>query len=138
MQDLKPILLLEDDKVDAMTVKRALKRLNIANPVVNCIDGEKAVEYLNQQQGNDPCLILTDVNLPGMSGIEFLNTIKKDKRFNSIPAFVFSISPDGSDISDQIKYNVTGFITKPFEPDEFEQKLKQAGLENLLTVQSVT
>ena len=137
MQDLKPILLLEDDEIDAMAVKRALKKLNIANPLIDYTDGCEALEYLRDEKKNKPSLILVDVNLPKMSGIEFLDKLKEDARYKNISAFVFS-GHDGADLAGQIEYPVAGFISKPFDLEEFEQKLQKSGLHRLLTFQVKT
>ena len=80
MKNLKPILLVEDDSVDAMTVKRALKELNVTNQLVHSIDGEQALEYLKADDNKKPCVILLDLNMPKMNGIEFLQAVKEDEK----------------------------------------------------------
>ena len=75
----KPILMVEDDQVDAMTVKRALKELHVTNPLVHRENGEAALAHLRDPGSEKPCIILLDLNMPLMNGIEFLQVIKQDE-----------------------------------------------------------
>ena len=77
MRNLKPILLVEDDGVDIMMVKRALKDLNVANPLAHTLNGEEALEYLTAESNRRPCIILLDLNMPKMTGVEFLKAVKR-------------------------------------------------------------
>ena len=85
MHNSKPILLVEDDHVDAMTVKRALKELHITNPVDTVTNGEEALSFLRDPQNGTPGIILLDRNMPKMNGIEFLTIAKQDDTLKRIP-----------------------------------------------------
>jgi CheY-like chemotaxis protein len=113
MRNLKPVLLLEDDSVDAMTVKRAMKDLGVRNPVVRVMNGEDALEYLQNQLNAEPCVILLDLNMPKMNGIEFLKIVKNDSKFKGIPIVVLTTSRADQDKLDCFDFSVAGYIVKP-------------------------
>lgn len=77
MKNNKSILLVEDDRVDALTVQRALKEINVTNPLHLVTNGEEALKFLITRQKERPCIILLDLNMPKMNGIKFLEIIKK-------------------------------------------------------------
>jgi CheY-like chemotaxis protein len=106
MRNSNPILLVEDDNVDVMTVKRALKDLNIKNQLVSTANGEEALEYLKNNDNNKPCIILLDLNMPKMNGIEFLTIIKADKTLKTIPVIVLTTSSQQQDIAESFKFSV--------------------------------
>ncbi len=85
MQTTRPLLLVEDDQLDAAIMRRCLKRLDIQYQLVHKTDGENALEYLRDCPGNMPCAILLDLNMPGMNDLEFLGQVKADVSLRSIP-----------------------------------------------------
>ncbi len=93
----KPILLVEDDKVDTMTVIRALKEIHVTNPLVHLENGEEAVNYLREPASEKPCIILLDLNMPIMNGIEFLQVVKNDIQLKRIPVVVLTTSEEQQD-----------------------------------------
>ena len=111
------ILLVDDDEVDTMAVKRAFRRLKIANPVVKCRNGIDALEHLRGQNGHEklpsPYLILLDLNMPRMSGIEFLRELRRDSELHSIPVVVLTTSDAEKDKIEAYDLNVAGFLVKP-------------------------
>ena len=80
----KPILLVEDDQVDTMTVIRALKEIHVTNPLVHLENGEEAVRYLQDAQSEKPCIILLDLNMPIMNGIEFLQKLRENEELKKL------------------------------------------------------
>jgi CheY-like chemotaxis protein len=108
MQSSKPILLVEDDSVDVMTVRRALRDLDVANQLVPAGDGEEALEYLRSQRTAKPCVILLDLNMPKMSGTEFLKIIKEDESLRMIPVVVFTTSSNEQDIARSFELGAAG------------------------------
>jgi len=128
MRDSKPILLLEDDTVDAMTVKRALKDLNITNPLVRTGNGEEGLAYLRDENNARPCVILLDLNMPKMNGIEFLRVVKADDKLKRIPAIVLTTSKDDQDRVQTFQLNVAGFIVKPVDYMKFVDAMKIVNL----------
>ena len=81
MTSLKSILLVEDDMVDMMSVKRALKDINVTNPLYHVENGVEALEYFRNKENPRPTIILLDLNMPKMGGIEFLSIIKKMRQY---------------------------------------------------------
>ena len=98
MRNCQPILLVEDDTIDAMTVKRAFKELKVINPLAHALNGEDALAYLRQGEGENPCVILLDLNMPKMNGVEFLKVAKDDPSLKKIPVVVLTTSNEERDI----------------------------------------
>jgi CheY-like chemotaxis protein len=128
MRNLKPILLVEDDSVDAMTVKRALKDLNVTNPLVHTVNGEEALNHLRDESNGNPCVILLDLNMPKMNGVEFLKAVKADDALKSIPVVVFTTSQEEQDVIDSFKLNAAGYIVKPADYKKFVEAVKAVDL----------
>ena len=119
MRNMKPILLVEDDTVDAMTVKRALKDIKVTNGLPHVANGEEALEYLRGQGNKKPCIILLDLNMPKMSGIEFLKIVKADEELKKIPVVVLTTSQDEQDKIESFELSVAGYIVKPTDYKKF-------------------
>ena len=113
----KPILLVEDDIVDVMTIRRALKELHVLNPVLHMEHGEAALAHLHQ--GERPCIILLDLNMPVMNGIEFLQAIKQDVQFRSIPVVMLTTSEEQKDKVRSFDLGVAGYMAKPVDYRQF-------------------
>jgi len=124
MRDSKPIMLVEDDTVDAMSVKRALKDLKVLNPLVRAGNGEEALVYLRDDNNVKPCVILLDLNMPKMNGIEFLKVAKADEKLRRIPAIILTTSKDDQDRIQTFQLNVAGFIVKPVDYIKFVEAMK--------------
>jgi len=116
---MKPILLVEDDTVDAMTVKRALEDIKVTNGLPHVANGEEALEYLRGGGNKKPCIILLDLNMPKMSGIEFLKIVKEDEELKKIPVVVLTTSQDEQDKIESFKLSVAGYIVKPADYKKF-------------------
>ena len=128
MRSSNPILLVEDDDVDVMTVKRALKDLNIKNQLVNTANGEEALEYLKNKDNKKPCIILLDLNMPKMNGIEFLKIVKADDTMKKIPAIVLTTSSQQQDIIESFKLSVAGYIVKSVDYTEYIESINTINL----------
>ena len=128
MRSSNPILLIEDDDVDVMTVKRALKDLNIKNRLVNTANGEDALEYLKNNGNKKPCIILLDLNMPKMNGIEFLQIVKADDTLKKIPVVVLTTSSQQQDIIESFKFSVAGYIVKSVDYAEFTEAISTINL----------
>jgi CheY-like chemotaxis protein len=128
MRNSKPVLLVEDDSVDAMTVKRAFKDLRVMNPLTHRINGEEALEYLRDKSSEEPCVILLDLNMPKMNGIEFLKVVKVDDVLKRIPVIVLTTSKEECDIMDSFKLSVAGYIVKPVNYTKFVETIRTVDL----------
>ena len=115
----KPILLVEDDQVDVMTVKRALKEIKVTNPIVNLENGEEALKYLRDPDNAKPCIILLDLNMPIMNGIEFLQVAKNDAQLKRIPVIVLTTSEEQQDKVNSFDWGVAGYMAKPVDYRQF-------------------
>jgi len=128
MRNLKPILLVEDDRVDAMTFKRTLDELSIKNPVVHSLNGEEALEYLRSDGNEEPCFIFLDLNMPKMNGIEFLKIVKADNVLRKIPVVVLTTSDNERDIIESFEFGVAGYMVKPADYREFVEAIRTVNL----------
>lgn len=115
------ILLVEDDEVDIMNVKRAFKKNNISNPLVIAHNGLEALAVLRSSETDapKPRIILLDLNMPKMGGIEFLKEIRQDPELSSLSVFVMTTSNEDGDKIDAFNLNVAGYILKPLSMDRF-------------------
>lgn len=122
------ILLVEDDRVDAMTVKRALKDLKVTNPLVIVSNGEEALAFLRDEQNERPGIILLDLNMPKMNGTEFLKVAKHDAALKSIPVVVLTNSKEEQDKIDSFNLGVAGYMIKPVDYKQFVEVVRTIDL----------
>lgn len=113
------ILLVEDDDIDAMTVRRTLKELGAPNPLDRATDGERALDFLRNPAHARPGLILLDLNMPRMNGIEFVAEIKKDPELRIIPVVVLTTSSEEADRVAAFHNSVAGYMVKPVDYPQF-------------------
>ncbi|MEW7971907.1 MAG: response regulator [Candidatus Thiodiazotropha endolucinida] len=118
------ILLIEDDRVDIMTVQRALQKNNISNPLLIARTGLEALDMLRGTNGVKkinplPALTLLDLNLPKMSGFEFLQELRNDPELDSLRIIVLTSSNEPKDRAAAFEFEVDDYIVKPHSFDEF-------------------
>ena len=124
MKEEKSILLVEDDIVDVMAVKRAVKQLNIPNPLEIVGNGEEALIYLRDTTQEIPGIILLDLNMPRMNGIEFLQIAKNDNLLKRIPVIVLTTSQEQRDKVETFNFSVAGYMTKPIDHLKFVETIR--------------
>lgn len=124
MKDSNPLLLVEDDDVDAMTVRRALRELKVVNPLQVVHNGEEALEALRQAVQPLPALILLDLNMPRMNGIEFLRSAKLDERLRLIPVVVLTTSREEQDRLQSFSLGAAGYMLKPVDYRHFVEVIR--------------
>ncbi|MBV6628224.1 MAG: response regulator [Rivularia sp. (in: Bacteria)] len=124
------ILLVEDDEVDIMNVKRAFKKANINNPLYVARNGIEALIMLRggneqlSQVPNERRLILLDINMPKMSGLEFLQTIRADKDLKLTPVVMLTTSNQDKDMIEAFDLNVAGYLLKPVTFSRFVELMQ--------------
>ncbi|MEG6523811.1 response regulator [Desulfotomaculum sp. 1211_IL3151] len=117
------ILLVEDDEVDIMAVKRAFQKNNITNPLDIARNGVEALAMLRGDNVPLPSIALLDINMPKMNGIELLREIRNDQSLKTIPVIVLTTSDEERDIIDAYNYNVAGYIVKPLSLPKFVEAI---------------
>ncbi len=128
------ILLVEDNKADAMLTIRALKKHNLANNVIHLIDGAQALdfvfgkgEYEGRNIDNKPKVIFLDLKMPKIDGLEVLRVIKSDERTKLIPIVMMTSSKEEADILESHKLGVNSYVVKPVGFDNFSKIIAELG-----------
>jgi len=124
----KPILLVEDDQVDYMTIRRALKEIHVVNDIVHVENGEQALDYLRNPANMKPCIILLDLNMPVMNGIEFLEVAKHDPYLKRYPVIVLTTSEEQEDKVNSFNLGVAGYMAKPVDYRQFVDVMRSIDL----------
>lgn len=129
----KLILLVEDNKTDELLTLRALKKNNIVNEVVVARDGEEALDYLlgtgvhAARERVLPQLILLDLNLPRISGLDVLRRIRADEQIRSLPVVVLTSSKEDEDIINSYSLGANAYVRKPVDFGQFTDAVKTLG-----------
>jgi len=109
-------LIVDDDEIDREAIKRAFQKEKISNPVIESENGAEALDFLRSKDHDyfkeNPIIILLDLNMPKMGGIEFLKELRKDPDLNRIIVFVMTTSNDDEDIINAYNLNIAGYIVK--------------------------
>lgn len=133
------ILLVEDNPTDAELCIRALKKSNLANSLVWVKDGAEALDFLfatGAYAGRDvtmpPKVVLLDLRLPKVDGMEVLRRVKADERTRAVPVVVLTSSKEDRDVAESYKFGVNSYISKPVEFDAFAKTVSELGLYWLL------
>jgi CheY-like chemotaxis protein len=111
-----------------MTVRRAFRDLKVTNPLVHTVNGEEALAYLKDETKDKPCLILLDLNMPKMNGIEFLGVAKMDPALKKIPVVVLTTSSEERDVVQSFRLSVAGYIIKPVDYRNFVEAIRTIDL----------
>jgi len=107
-----------------MTVERALKDVGVTEKLVRTANGEEALQYLKSESGKKPYVILLDLNMPRMDGIEFLKIAKKNEDLKTIPVVVLTTSKDKQDIAESFRQNAAGYMVKPADYKQFVEAIR--------------
>ncbi|MDB5857098.1 MAG: response regulator with CheY-like receiver domain and winged-helix DNA-binding domain [Ramlibacter sp.] len=134
MSGLGRILLVEDDPKDVELTLEALSEYNLANEVVVVRDGVEALDYLygrggfQARAGGSPAVVLLDLKLPKVNGLEVLRQIKSDPDLNMVPVVVLTSSREEKDVVASYKLGVNAYVVKPVEFHQFVNAIKELGI----------
>ncbi len=133
MSDIRTILLAEDSLADAEMAIDALREANLANPIVHVEDGVEALDYLLRRgahagrEDGMPSVLLLDIKMPRMDGLEVLKNIRNDEKLKHLPVVILSSSREESDLARSWDLGVNAYVVKPVDIDQFFQAVKTLG-----------
>ncbi len=119
----KPILLVEDDRLFATLTKSVLKELRVPNKLVHAGNGKEALDYLNGNAADKPCLILLDLYMPQMTGIEFLRLLKSNDALKHIPVVVLTASSKAADVATSFELGAAEYLKKGADYNDLVYKM---------------
>lgn len=133
MTRLRTILLAEDSPHDAEMAIDALRDANLANPIVHVEDGVEALDYLlcrgrfEGREDGDPAVLLLDIKMPRLDGLEVLTELRKDSHFDRLPVVILSSSREESDLARSWDLGVNAYVVKPVDVDQFFDAVRTLG-----------
>ena len=133
MSAIRTILLAEDSLADAEMAIDALREANLANPIVHVEDGVEAMEYLHRKgrfadrSEEEPAVLLLDIKMPRMDGLEVLQRIRADERLRRMPVVILSSAREESDLVRSWNLGVNAYVVKPVDIDQFFAAVKTLG-----------
>jgi two-component system, response regulator len=133
MTDLRTILLAEDSPHDAEMAIDALRDAHLANPIVHVEDGVEALDYLlrrgkwAERADGEPAVLLLDIKMPRMDGLEVLTELRKEERFKGLPIVILSSSREESDLARSWDLGVNAYVVKPVDVDQFFEAVRTLG-----------
>lgn len=123
MNTLK-VLLIDDDTIEIMKLNRTILLLKLNHDIIDAKDGEQALNVLEQKDGI-PDIILMDLNMPKINGIELLSIIKAKESLMHIPIIILTTSSNNKDLLQCYKLGIAGYITKPLKYNDYVDKIKK-------------
>jgi CheY-like chemotaxis protein len=118
------ILLIEDDTIEVMKFNRVVKTLNLNHKIIEANNGEEALEILRIKE-IIPDIILLDLNMPKLNGLEFLRILKNDENLKFIPSIVLTTSSNHKDLLECYKVGIAGYLLKPLKYDDYMERIKK-------------
>lgn len=129
------ILLIEDNPNDALLATMALEESHVVNHIIHLKDGAEALDfifhegqYANAPVDNNPKVILLDLKMPKVNGLEVLKRVKSDSRTKDIPVVVFTSSDEDPDVKECYRLGVNSYVVKPLDFEQFKQVINNIGL----------
>lgn len=118
------ILLIEDDAIEVMKFNRVLKTLNLNHKIIEANNGEEALTILKVKE-IIPDIIILDLNMPKINGIEFLEILKKDDYLKYIPAIILTTSNNHKDVLECYKIGIAGYVLKPLKYEDYVERVRK-------------
>jgi CheY-like chemotaxis protein len=115
MNKIATILLVEDDQLDVMDIRRSLNKLGIIYKIIVAKNGEEAIDFLRCNSDSLPDIILIDVNMPRMNGLELLGVIRNNVSWKDLKCFIITTSDEKADREAARSLGISGYIVKPFK-----------------------
>lgn len=117
------ILLIEDDMIEVMKLNRTISKLQLHHNIIEANNGEEALDILNKKD-ELPDIILLDLNMPKLNGIEFLNILKNDEVLKYIPTIILTTSNNQKDLLECYKIGIAGYVLKPLKYEDYVSKIE--------------
>ena len=124
MQKRLNILLIEDDMIEIMKLNRTISSLKLNHNIVEANNGEEALKIL-EKKDNLPDIILLDLNMPKINGIEFLSILKNDEVLKYIPTIILTTSNNQKDLLECYKIGIAGYVIKPLKYEDYVSKIER-------------
>ncbi|WP_299778942.1 response regulator [uncultured Formosa sp.] len=124
MTHVLKILLIEDDMIEVMKLNRAISSLQLNHKIIEANNGEDALHLLEKKE-DLPDIILLDLNMPKINGIEFLNILKQDDVLKYIPTIILTTSSNQKDLLECYKIGIAGYVLKPLKYEEYVSKIEK-------------
>lgn len=124
MKNKLNILLIEDDMIEIMKLNRTISSLKLNHNIVEANNGEEALKIL-EKKDNLPDIILLDLNMPKINGIEFLGILKNDEVLKYIPTIILTTSNNQKDLLECYKIGITGYVIKPLKYEDYVSKIER-------------
>jgi len=118
------ILLIEDDAIEVMKFNRVLKTLGLNHKIIEANNGEEALSILKDKE-IIPDIIILDLNMPKINGIEFLQILKEDDHLKYIPAIILTTSNNHKDVLECYKIGIAGYVLKPLKYDDYVERIRK-------------
>lgn len=116
------VLFIEDDMIETMKLHRALDKVGAKHKILEATNGEEALEILKETL---PDIILLDLNMPRMSGIEFLSILKADDKLKYLPTIILTTSENRTDLLKCFEIGIAGYVVKPLKYEEYEERIRK-------------
>ncbi len=118
------VLFIEDDAIETMKLERTVAKLEIKHQITEAKNGEEALRYLRSGAAL-PDIILLDLNMPKMNGIEFLKILKQDEILKFLPTIILTTSENRADLLECYKIGIAGYVIKPLKYGDYQEKLRK-------------